>query len=708
MNNVLLHPAPYIPLFFMNRPSRLLSLAVLSALAPAGQAQDKHLPEIQIHGPRDPAVGEADSASEGAAERASFQSRPKLRPGDIVEAVPGVVATQHSGDGKANQYFLRGFNLDHGTDFSISLDGMPVNLPSHGHGQGYADLNFLIPELVSGVRYRKGPYSVEAGDFSLAGSASMDYLGTLERPFAQITLGPNNYKRGLIAGARSDDDHTWLGALELAGHDGPWLRPEGLRKVNAVLRFSQGTRERGWNLTAMAYNSHWNATDQVPQREIDAGTLARFGTLDASDGGQTRRLSLSGKWFDTSARGQTQISAHVIDYALNLWSNFTYNLSRPLLGDQFEQTDRRRVYGAQVSHKLAHPVAGLDGVLSLGAQWRGDRIAEAGLYLTQARVRDTTIRQDQVSQDAFSVHAQQLLNFSSSWRGTLGLRGDVLNYRVTGLEPVYGPGNSGQGSGSLWQPKAGLAWTLSPRSELYANAGVGFHSNDVRGATISTDPQTGLPAERVPALVKGTGSELGWRFSPRPGLVTTLALWQLKIDSELVYVGDAGSTEAGRASARHGLEATLRWQASPSWQWELDAALSRARFEGSPPGGEGNTIDNAVERVVTAGVNWQQGPWGASLRLRHMGPRALDTLDSVRSASSTLLNLGLRYAASKDLSLSLDVFNLGNQQGNDIEYAYASCTAREVAAGICGGGIDGRHIHPMEPRTLRLSARMNF
>ena len=210
---------------------RRLVLALMLA-GSASWAQQSHLPEVQVRGPRDATIGTADSASEGAAERESFQTRPKLRPGDIVEAVPGVVATQHSGDGKANQYFLRGFNLDHGTDFAITVDGMPVNMPTHGHGQGYADLNFLIPDPVSGVRYRKGPYFADGGDFSLAGSAQLDYLSVLPAPFAELTLGSNNFKRLLAAGSRTVEDQTWLAAIELAGNDGPWDVPERLRKAN--------------------------------------------------------------------------------------------------------------------------------------------------------------------------------------------------------------------------------------------------------------------------------------------------------------------------------------------------------------------------------------------------------------------------------------------------------------------------------------------
>jgi len=684
------------------------AVALLPGTGIVAHAQSTHLPEIEVRGPRDATIGTADSASEGAAERESFQTRPKLRPGDIVEAVPGVVATQHSGDGKANQYFLRGFNLDHGTDFAMTVSGMPVNMPSHGHGQGYADLNFLIPELVSGVRYRKGPYFVDNGDFSLAGSASMDYVSAIDAPFAELTLGGDGYRRLLAAGSRTVQDQTWMGALELQGNDGPWDVPEDLRKANAVLRYSQGSQVRGFSLTGMAYKSDWNATDQIPQRLVDSGDLGRYGSLDPTDGGSTRRLSLSGQWFDNSPEGQTQVSAYAIDYQFDLFSNFTYFLNDPDAGDQFEQTDRRRIFGAQAARSLPNRLAGMDGVLSFGAQWRGDRIGSVGLYDTRARERDRTVRDDRVSQDLVSAYGQQLLNFSDRWRGYFGLRGDMLRYDVEGREPVYGPGNSGSGHDALVSPKAGLAFTVTPANELYLNAGSGYHSNDVRGATISVDPQSGLPADRVPALVKGHGGEAGWRFAPGEQLSLTTALWMLNLDSELVYVGDAGTTEPGRPSQRRGVETSLRWTPSSTWRFEFDGALSRARFRGPAPEGEGDYVDNAIETAVSAGVVWTHGPLMATLRLRYMGPRALDTTNSVRSSATTLLNFGSRYAVNRHLTLGVDVFNLAGSKGNDIEYYYASCTAGEVASGACGAGIDDRHIHPMEPRTVRVSARWAF
>ena len=475
-----------------------------------------------------------------------------------------------------------------------------------------------------------------------------------------------------------------------------------------MVRFSQGSPVRGFSVTGMAYQSRWNSTDQIPERLVDSGDLPRFGSLDPTDGGKTRRLSLSGKWFDYSSAGRTELSAYAIDYRFDLFSNFTYFLNNPVQGDQFEQTDRRRVFGAQASHSMPSKLFGLDGLASFGVQWRGDRIAEVGLYNTVARERISTTRRDKVAQDLVSLYGQQLTYFNDRWRAYVGLRADVLRYDVDGREPVYGPGNSGSGHDSTLSPKAGLAFTVTPAHELYLNAGYGFHSNDVRGATITLDPQTGLPADRVPALVKGKGAEIGWRFKPDDKLTITAALWQLMLDSELVYVGDAGSTEPGRASTRRGLEATVRWKLNPRWRLEGEAALSRARFRGTAPEGEGNYVDNAVERVLALGVTYTEGPWIASLRARYMGPRALDTLNTVRSRSNTLLNASARYAVNKSLTLGLEVFNLAGKKGNDIEYYYASCTSGEVARGACGSGIDDRHVHPMEPRSMRASARWTF
>jgi outer membrane receptor protein involved in Fe transport len=680
----------------------------LTMASSAAMCQDPLLEVVIVNGVSTAALGVFDSASEGVVNSQALQQRLILRPTEVLEAVPGMVVTQHSGDGKASQYFLRGFNLDHGTDFSVSLDGMPMNMPSHGHGQGYANLNVLIPEMLTALHFRKGSYFVGDGDFSLAGSAALRYQNQLDRPFAQLTLGPNNYRRSLLAGSTSRDDQHWLGALEVLGNDGPWDNPQGVRKGNMLLRYSQGSSAEGFSVTGMLHQNAWNASDQIPQRTVDAGLLPRFGTVDPTDGGRSSRASLSGQWHQRTAQGNTDVSAYVVRSALQLWSNFTYNLKRPLEGDQFQQTDGRDVVGAAVRHERASALAGIDGALTFGASWRGDRVGDLGLYLTQARLRDSTVRQDKVSQDLLSVYAQQALQFSERWRGFAGLRLDNLHYSVRSQEPVFGLLNSGSGQASLFQPKAGLAWNVTPQHELYANAGVGFHSNDARGATITTDPQTGAGAQSVPAIVRGTGAELGWKFAPAEDFFTSVSLWTLKMGSELVFVGDAGTTEAGRPSRRAGLEFITRWVATPGLKFDLTWAQSRARFAGVPPAGDGNLIDNSVNRVISAAAVWQRDAWQTSLQLRHMGPRPLDTSGAVMSSSTTLLNARLGYVASKTLTLSLDVFNLTNRLANDIEYFYASCTALEVTRAQCGSGISDRHIHPQEPRSLRLTARWSL
>ena len=294
------------------------------------------------------------------------KARPALRPGELLEFVPGMVVTQHSGDGKANPYFLRGFNLDHGTDFATSVNSMPVNLPSHGHGRGYTDLNFLIPERVQRIDYRKGPYFARSSDFASAGAADISYRSNLGAPFAQLTLGQHGLRRGLLVGStEATPGLTLLGAVELMQNDGPWTVPAGLRRINGVLSASADTRAQGWAASLMAYDAHWTSTDQLPQRRIDAGNydgrpFSRFDSLDPSDGGSTSRFSLSGEWHRfTNDGSSTRVSAYAIRYRLQLGSNFSYALDHPVEGDQFLQRDSHSVVGGAASHALSHTLAGL-------------------------------------------------------------------------------------------------------------------------------------------------------------------------------------------------------------------------------------------------------------------------------------------------------------------------------------------------------------
>src|SRR5690348_15132953 len=266
-----------------------ITLAALGAVffAQIGAAQEReNSGEVRVIGHYENAVGTSDAASQGYVTPQLIEARPMLRPGEVLEYVPGVIITQHSGEGKANQYFLRGFNLDHGTDFATTVDHMPVNMPTHAHGQGYSDLNFLIPELVSRISYKKGPYFADEGDFASAGAANINYATKLKAPIASLGLGSWGWKRAMAASSFDSGPGHLLYGLELFHNDGPWDNPSDYNKVNGVLSYSVGTNADGYTLTGMAYSGKWNATDQIPQRAVDSQQVSRFGAIDPSDGGQ--------------------------------------------------------------------------------------------------------------------------------------------------------------------------------------------------------------------------------------------------------------------------------------------------------------------------------------------------------------------------------------------------------------------------------------
>jgi hypothetical protein len=302
----------------------LLCMLLLS-ISKIIQAQAiEELPSIEIRSTAQTLMGIGGAASEGMVSTERLAAMPLLRPGDVLEMVPGLIVTQHAGDGKANQYFLRGFNLDHGTDFATYLDGMPLNMPSHAHGQGYTDLNFLIPELIQTIQYRKGPYSAEEGDFSSAGAARMHSMRTLEKSMAQFTLGPGGYQRGLLAGSPVLGAGHLIYGLEFFNNNGPWLVPEQNRKLNAMLRYSEGSRSNGFSVSGMAYNNRWTSTDQIPQRAIEQGLIPRFSSLDPTAGGITSRYSLSGEWATKTSTRQTRANVWLLQSSLDVWSNFAY------------------------------------------------------------------------------------------------------------------------------------------------------------------------------------------------------------------------------------------------------------------------------------------------------------------------------------------------------------------------------------------------
>ena len=656
---------------------------------------------MEVIGHYDNALGTSEAASQGMVGAELLRARALSRPAEVLEHIPGMVVTQHSGEGKANQYFLRGMNLDHGTDFATTLDGVPLNLPTHAHGQGYSDLNLLIPELVSRIDYRKGPYFASEGDFSSAGSAHIVYRTRLERPLASLTLGQRGHVRALAAESREvAEGVTLLSALERLNNDGPWTVPEALRKTNALLTLSGGSAREGWRSSLSAYAARWNATDQVPQRLIDAGShqgrpFGRFDSLDPSDGARTQRTSLSASWHEASDFAFTRVQAYAIRYDLALYSNFTYQLERA--SDQFAQTDQRTVLGGQAERRwLGDLGEGLGWQNTLGVQLRQDRI-RVGLFDTASRQTMATVRDDSVVQQLWGLYGENEVGWSPWLRSVLGLRADQFRAQVNSHSQ---PLNSGAVSAFRVSPKASLIFGPWQKTEFFVNVGRGFHSNDARGTTARIDPRSGLPMEAVPGLVGSRGQELGLKSQIVPDLHTTLALWRLDFDSELVYVGDAGNTEPGRPSHRTGLEWSQHWTPSDHLWFDATLAWTRPRYADSA---SGPYIANAVQRVANLGVSLRRfGPWSASLALRYIGSAPLTEDKALRSAASLSANLRVAHRFSKDLDLSLDVLNLTNRANTDIAYVYTSRVAGEAA------GVQDVHLHPAQPRSLRLTANLRF
>ena len=653
--------------------------------------------EIEVTGRGSDLSGIAGSATEGVTGREDLSRRPILRTGELLETVPGVVVTQHSGGGKANQYFLRGFNLDHGTDFRITVDGIQVNMPTHGHGQGYSDLGFLIPELVEEVWYEKGLYAAEAGDFSAAGFANLKIVDRLEHGLVEATPGTDGYGRLLVADSFEAAGGTLLGGLELQRYDGPWERPDGYEKANGVLRWTRGDAADGVTVSLLGYDGTWDSTDQIPRRAVEAGALGRFGLVDDTDGGRSSRASLSAEWRRGRGDALTRVRGYVLTYDLQLFSNFTYFLDDPENGDQFEQRDDRRVAGLDLTRDWVGSPAWLGGrevESSAGLQVRYDDIAN-GLYSTRARQRLAVTREDDIGQLQAGLFYQARMRWSPRVRTAAGLRVDSWRADVASNLAA----NSGARDQLLLSPKLGLILGPWRNTELYLNAGWGFHSNDARGATIRVDPRSGEAVGRVEPLVRAKSGDVGVRGTWLPGLQTTVSAFALELDSELVFVGDAGATEAGRPSRRTGVEVANFYRLNDRWSLDADLAWSRGRFTDGDPAGD--RIPGAVEGVAAVGVSADRlGPWFGALRLRHLGPRPLVEDDSVRAGSSSLVNARLGYRFGDRLALALDVFNLFDRAVSDIDYFYASRLPGEPAEGVADV-----HFHPAEPRTARLSVR---
>lgn len=651
------------------------------------------LPEIIVTGALVALHGTPSSATQGVVTEDQLELRPVLRTGELLETVPGLVVTQHSGAGKANQYFLRGFNLDHGTDFATSVDGVPVNMPTHAHGQGYTDINFVMPEFLQSIEYRKGTYYAETGNFSAAGAANMSYRTKLEHAFVALEGGQDGYSRGVLGFSPQVSAGDLLIGIEYSTNDGPWDLAQDFKKTNGLVKYTWESGGSTFGLSGQFYDGEWIATDQIPLRAVRDGTIGRFGFIDPTNGGDTHRYSVAGTWSASHGNHDLHATLYAVDYKLDLFSNFTYFIDA-VNGDQFDQLDDRKIYGGEFGASRSFDLLGTSQTLNYGLQWRRDDIDKVGLYLTTARRRHDTVREDSVVQSSYSAFVSADLKWTEWVRSVAGVRADRYDFDVSSDNSL----NSGSTDDNLVSPKLAMVFGPWRQTELFLNVGRGFHSNDARGTTITVDPADDVtPVDKVNPLVRALGYDVGLRTAALNNTQISVALFKLELDSELVYIGDAGATEASGASERRGVEVGIVYNPVSWLIIDADGAYSHARFD------NGDRIPNAVETVLSMGViiNHPSGYTGG-LRFRHFGNAPLIEDNSVRSSSTTVVNLEAGYRSKNGWKASLGVYNIFDSDDNDITYFYESQQAGETTP------VEDIHFHPVEPRTVRASVSYAF
>ncbi|HEV7612250.1 MAG TPA: TonB-dependent receptor [Steroidobacteraceae bacterium] len=667
------------------------------------------------------------AASAGDISRAEMESQPLLRPAAILENIPGLVVTQHSGEGKANQYFLRAFNLDHGTDLSLEVDDMPVNMPTHAHGQGYSDFNFVIPELAGDLQYKKGPYYADEGDFATAGTARVSLLNAVPTS-ATIGFGEDGYRRGLLMASTAFVGGTLIGAGEAYHNDGPFDVPDDYNRLNGVVRYFRGNDRDYFTVTAMTYAGKWNSTDQVPQRAVSEGVIDRFGSLNGTDGGVSNRSSLSLTRVKRTEQDQVQVSAYVIRYILDLWSTFTYFLKDPMNGDQVLQHDDRVVYGFKASKSWFMTLFGASTTHVVGVQARVDDVKDVGIFPTFERQTMGTRQNAGVLESNGAFYAESSTQWSDHLRTTIGLRGDQFDFDVKDkMLNADGSCNiksdplgcvSGGKRASIFSPKMGVVLGPWAKTTYFIDIGDGYHSNDARGVTRSGENPAVGP---VTALTRAMSGEAGVATTIVPNLESRLDVFELKLNSELVFSGDAGATFPSGATTRTGIEWGNTYQINHWLSAKLNTAFTRARFDHDAPRNDlgcsdaspsnpctraigivGRYIPNSPTNVTDAVLTAQrESEWFGSLHARHFGESPLVENNSAKSPAYTTVDAQIGFRASKWL-VAIDIFNIANVKWNDIKYYYVSRLKNEPSP------IPDHMVHPGVPRSVRARFEYQF
>jgi outer membrane receptor protein involved in Fe transport len=670
-------------------PARAQDAGTAAAAADADEeADDQPAPgssaPIVVYGRGEKRIGEAVAASEGGVAGADLEVRPLLRPGELLEATPGLIATQHSGGGKANQFFLRGFNLDHGTDFAAYIDDMPVNFRTHGHGQGYLDVQGLIPETVSRIDYRKGPYRADTGDFSFVGATfitTQDHM----RPFAVAELGEYGYSRYVAGGSvpLAGGDLLLVGQAKF--NDGPWQLPEDFDGYSGFLKYSRALGDGQVQASLNVYHSSWAPTEQLPVRAVGTLVADRYGSLDLTLRGSTKReVATIGYRSDT-----WKATAYLQHYDWSLLNNFTFFLDDPINGDQRRQYEERWTYGGRAERTVE-----LGDALSIraGAEARVDQISPVGLDATREGSILYTYSAFDVSEKSIGVYAEAIWRPLDRLMVIAGVREDFYHFRTT---PVAGALSwGGEVDDDTFAPKIGLNYEIADGIALYANYGQGFHSNDARGVTNPVSP--------APGLIGGVFKEVGGRFE-RSGLILSAVYWWSEIESELIYVGDSGAVEPTDPGKRHGYELTGFYK--PNGWLALDAVWtgSTARYVGLSEGQ--NFVPGALESSGEFGASAILPTFNAAARLRYLGPHALIEDNSERGEETLLVNLRAAWTPRDLLGLEVygELLNALDSDADDIDYFYATRLPGEPA-----DGIEGRNSRIVEPRQFRIGLKKTF
>jgi hypothetical protein len=672
-------------------------------------------------------VSNMTAASAGDISQGKLEGQPLLRPAAILENVPGLIVTQHSGEGKANQYFLRAFNLDHGSDLALEVDDMPVNLPTHAHGQGYSDLNFVIPELAGDIHYKKGPYYADEGDFATAGTVRVGLLDELPVRVS-VAFGEDGYRRALLTGSSNFLGGMLTGAGEVYHNDGPFDVADDYNRLNGVTRFFRGDDRDYFTLTAMGYSGRWTSTDQVPERTISERLIDRFGSLNPTDGGVSSRYSLSFNRILRTDDDQFQVSAYVIRYKLDLWSTFTYYLKDPSNGDQMLQRDDRVAYGAKVSKTWFTSLFGAATTNLMGLQTRIDDIKDVGLFATVDRQTLGTTQNAGVLESNGALYAESSTQWLDYLRTTVGVREDGFDFDVK--DKMLNPDGAcslvsdplgcvgGDKRAAIFSPKLGIVLGPWAKTTYFINLGNGYHSNDARGVTRSGQNSSGPP---VTPLTRATSGEVGVASNIIPNLESRLDIFELKLKSELVFDGDAGVTSPSGASTRAGIEWGNTYHFNDWLSAEFNTAFTRARFDHNAApddlgcgdatpsnpcaqsvGIVGRYIPNSPTNVTDAALTAQRDSgWFGAIRARHFGESSLVEDNSAKSPAYTTVDVQLGFRGTKWLA-ALDIFNAANVKWNDIEYYYVSRLKNEASP------VADYVVHPGVPRTLRARLQYSF